>query len=60
MKCLQCFHSTVNLVIFRPQYIDSGYLVSLLIQFYTDLFETLHMFSSWSEDVHVFGIKSFP
>ena len=28
----------------------------LLIQFYTDLFETLHMFSPWSEDVHVVWI----
>ena len=109
----------VNLVIFRPQCIDSGYLVSatphtilyrslklctcflhgqkmcmwfgcnpcinfstwrtfsfsdlglyesfvtvgtlwaqLLIQFYTDLFETLHMFSPWSEDVHMIWILS--
>ena len=27
----------------------------LLIQFYTDLFETLHMFSPWSEDCMWFG-----
>ena len=111
------FFHFVNLVIFRPQCIDSGYLVSatphtilyqsfrnlahvfsivwrcaygldiilafnfvtfstlrtlsfsdlrfyenvvtvgtlwaqLLIQFYTDLFETLYMFSPWSGDVH--------
>ena len=25
----------------------------LLMQFYTDLFETLHMFLPWSGDVHV-------
>ena len=29
---------------------------NLFIQFYTDHFETLHMFSPWSEDVHVFWI----
>ena len=28
----------------------------LLIQFYTDLYETLHMFLPWSEDVHVVWI----
>ena len=28
----------------------------LLIQFYTNLFETLHMFSPWSGDVHVVWI----
>ena len=27
----------------------------LLIQFYTDFYETLHMFLPWSGDVHVFG-----
>ena len=27
----------------------------LLLQFCTGGFETLHMFSSWYEDVHVFG-----
>ena len=111
----------MNLVIFRPQCIDSGYLVSatphtvlyqsfwnfahvffmvwrcacgldiilalifvtfstlrslsfsdlrfyenvvtvgtlwaqLLIQFYTDLFETLHMFSPWSGDQYAYGL----
>ena len=30
----------------------------LLIQFYTDLFDTLHMFSPWSGDVHVVWIQS--
>ena len=48
------FFHFVNLVIFRPQCVDSGYLVSatphtVLYQ----LFETLHMFSPWSEDVHM-------
>ena len=40
---------------FTPQYINSGYLLwaQLLLQFCTDRFETLHMFSSWYEDVHV-------
>ena len=43
------------IVIFHPQYIDNGYLLltQLLLQFCTDRFETLHMFSSWYEDVHV-------
>ena len=115
------FFHFVNLVIFRPQCIDSGYLVSatphtilyqsfwnfahvftmvwrcaygldiilafifvtfstlrtlsfsdlrfyenvvivgtlwaqLLIQFYTDLFETLYMFSPWSGDMHMVWI----
>ena len=49
------FFHIVNLVIFHPRYIDSGYLLwaQLLLQFCTDGFETLHMFSSWYEDVHV-------
>ena len=51
------FFHFVNLVIFRPQCIDSGYLVSaILIQFYTNLFETLHTFSPWSENVHMVWI----
>ena len=34
--------------------IDSGYLVGqLLLQFSTNCFETLQMFSAWNEDVHV-------
>ena len=50
-----CFFHIVNFVIFHPQYIDNGYLLwaQLLLQFCTDHFETLHMFSSWYEDVHV-------
>ena len=41
--------------IFSPQYIDSGYLLwgQLFLKFYTDYFETLPVFSSWYEDVHV-------
>ena len=48
----------MNLVIFSPQYIDSGYLLwaQLLLQFYTDCFETLHVFFSWYEDVHVIWV----
>ena len=36
----------MNLVIFRPQYMDSGYLLwaQLLLQFCTDRYETLHVF----------------
>ena len=44
------FFHFVNLVIFRPQCIDSGYLVS------ANLFEILHIFSPWFEDVHVIWI----
>ena len=36
---------------------DSGYLVSAtLIQFYTNLYETLHTFLPWSGDVHMVWI----
>ena len=51
------FFHFVNLVIFRPQCIDSGYIVSATP--YTILykiFKTLHMFSPWSEDVHMVWI----
>ena len=51
------FH-IVNFVIFHPQSTDSGYLLwaQLLLQFCTDCFETLHVFSSWYEDVHVIWV----
>ena len=43
---------------FHPEYIDSGYLLwaQVLLQFCTDCYETLHVFSSWNEDVHVIWI----
>ena len=49
------FFHIVNLVIFHLHYIDNGYLLwaQLLLQFYTDHYETLQMFSSWYKDVHV-------
>ena len=49
------FFDIVNLVIFHPDYIGRGYLLcaQLLLQFCTNCFETLHVFSSWYEDVHV-------
>ena len=49
------FFDIVNLVIFHPDYIDRGYLLlaQLLLQFCTNCFETLHVFSSWYEDMHV-------
>ena len=55
---LSFFH-IVNLVIFHPQYVGNGYLLwaQLLLQFCTDQFETLHMFSSWYEGVHVVWVK---
>ena len=51
---LPLFH-IVNLVIFHPQYIDGEYLLwtQLPLQFCTDRFETLHMFSSWYENAHM-------
>ena len=54
---LFCF---VNLVSFTlhemlSKCIDSGYLwVQLILQFCTNCFETLQMFSAWKEDMHVF------
>ena len=51
------FFHFVNLVIFWPQCIDSGYLVSATPQtILYPSFETLHMFSPWSEDVHMVWI----
>ena len=52
---VRTFFRIVNLDIFHPQYIDSGYLLwaQLFLQFCTDRFETLRMFSTWYEDVHV-------
>ena len=49
------FFDIVNLVIFHPDYIDRGYLLyaQLLLQFCTNCFETLQVFSSWYEDVHM-------
>ena len=44
---------------FSPQYIDSRYLLwaQLLLQFYTDCCETLHVISSWYEDVQVVWVE---
>ena len=52
----QFFH-VVNLVIFHPQYIDSGYLVSTTA--HTILYQFFLNFAcvfTWYEDVHVFWI----
>ena len=45
----------MNLSILHPQYKDNGYLLwaQLRLQFYTDCFETLPVFSSCYDDVHV-------
>ena len=32
--------------------------MELLLQFYSDCFETLNLFGSWSEDVHIVWTKS--
>ena len=44
------FFDIVNLVIFHPDFYNRA---QLLLQFCTNCFETLHVFSSWYEDVHV-------
>ena len=48
LKLCLCF-------LFHHLYTNSGYLLwaQLLLQFYTDCFETLHVFSSWYEYVNV-------
>ena len=43
---------------FHPSIFTLGVLwAQLVLQFCTDLFETLHVFSSWYEDVHVIWIS---
>ena len=37
----------------RPSVVVGMKCAQLLLQFYADLFVTLQMFLSWSEDVHV-------
>ena len=51
------FFHKMNLVIFPSQneWILGILCTQLLLQFYADSFETLQVFSSWSEDVHIFG-----
>ena len=43
---------------FRPPNIVGTLCAQLLLQFYADSFETLQMFLSWSEDMHVGWILS--
>ena len=43
---------------FRPPKVLCTLCAQLLLQFYADLFETLQMFLSWSEDMHVLWILS--
>ena len=48
------FLDSVNLVIFHRDYIAVGISCERnSLQFCTNCFETLHVFSSWYEDVHV-------
>ena len=65
--CRTCFSMgdlgvQVSLRLFvRPSVCPSTFTMGvwwaqLLLQFFTDLFETLQMFSSWCEDVHVVWI----
>ena len=61
--CRTCFSmgdlgEQVSIRLFvRPSTFTMGVLwAQLLLQFFTDLFETLQMFSSWCEDVHVVWI----
>ena len=43
---------------FRPPKVLCTLCAQLLLQFYADSFETLQMFLSWSEDMHVVWILS--
>ena len=43
---------------FRPPKVLCTLCAQLLLQFYADSFETLQMFWSWSEDMHVVWILS--
>ena len=43
---------------FRPPKVVCTLCAQLLLQFYADSFETLQMFLSWPEDVHVVWILS--
>ena len=43
---------------FRPPNIVGTLCAQLLLQFYAESFETLQMFLSWSEDMHVVWILS--
>ena len=50
--------SRLSMILFFWDYVVSNgtkytLCVQLLLQFYVDPFETLHMFWSWTEDVHV-------
>ena len=50
------FFHKMNLVIFRLKLIDTMYLVyATPPTVYSDSFETLHAFRSWSEDAHILG-----
>ena len=40
-------------------YIGSTLCMQLLLQFYTTLFETLHVFMSWTEDVNVLRVSFY-
>ena len=64
LTCAYCLGIILRLFFFtkctksflRPKLIDTRYLVYSsppTIQFYADSFETLQMFRSWSEDVHI-------
>ena len=55
------FFLILNFVIFRREYYQKVYIlgtlcVQLLQQLHANLFETLQLFLSWSEDVHVVWI----
>ena len=41
-----------------PPLTVGSFCAELLLQFYADLFETLQVFLSWSEEVHVVCIES--
>ena len=48
--------SQMNIVIFVAKMKILGMCMHLLLQFYADSFDTLQVFRSWAEDVHILWI----
>ena len=51
--CMSSTFQLVNIVIFSHLRYNEKLHCESLLQFYSTLFETLQMFCTWSEDVHV-------
>ena len=48
-----CFFQDVNVDLFQPSVQSMSICTRLYLQFYTVLFETLHVLLSWPEDMNV-------